>query len=51
MRTQFNAGVDINNFEPVTMAELVANNTAFYHRTYTEEEQALLDRFIHVWMT
>lgn len=40
---QFNAGVDINHFEPVTFAELVENNTLFYGRTYTDEEQALLN--------
>lgn len=39
---QFNAGVDVNGFEPVTFEELVANNNRFYQRTYTDEEQALL---------
>ena len=43
---QFNAGVDVNSFEPVTFEELVANNTAFYGRTYTEEEQRRLDEAI-----
>lgn len=46
VRCQFNAGVDINGFQPVTFAELVANNTAFYRRVYTPEEQALLDTAI-----
>lgn len=41
---QFNAGVDINHFEPVTFEELVANNTSFYDRTYSAEEQALLKK-------
>ncbi|MBQ7847849.1 MAG: metallophosphoesterase family protein [Clostridia bacterium] len=40
---QFNAGVDINNFEPVTFEELVANNKTFYGRSYTPEEQERLD--------
>ncbi len=42
VKCQFNAGVDVNNFEPVTFEELVLNNTAFYSRTYTDEEQTLL---------
>lgn len=43
---QFNAGVEVNNFEPVTFEELVANNTAFYGRIYSESEQALLEEAI-----
>ena len=43
VKCQFNAGVDINNFEPVTFRELVANNLAFYDFCYTEEEKMLLD--------
>ena len=39
---QFNAGVDINGFAPVTFGELVENNAAFYGRTYTSEEQEKL---------
>jgi len=42
VKCQFNAGVDVNNFEPVTFEELVLNNTAFYARSYTDEEQELL---------
>lgn len=42
VKCQFNAGVDVNNFMPVTFEELVSNNTAFYGRTYTEEEKELL---------
>ena len=41
-----NAGVDINHFEPVTFEELVANNTAFYGRSYTDEETKALERAI-----
>lgn len=40
---QFNAGVDVNNFEPVTFEELVRNNNDFYGLTYTDEEKLLLD--------
>jgi calcineurin-like phosphoesterase family protein len=43
---QFNAGVDVNNYEPVTLEELVANNTMFYSRQYTDEEQILLRQAI-----
>ena len=43
---QFNAGVVVNGFEPVSFARLVANNTAFYGRSYTEEQKALLDSAI-----
>ena len=43
---QFNAGVDINNFEPVAFDELVANNRNFYGRRYSEEEEALLAQAI-----
>ena len=39
---QYNAGVDINGFVPVTFAELVENNVAFYGLSYTEEEKAIL---------
>lgn len=42
IKNQFNAGVDINNFEPVTFEELIENNARFYQRTYTDEEIALL---------
>ena len=38
VKTQFNAGVDINGYRPVTLSELVENNTRFYERQYTEEE-------------
>lgn len=40
---QFNAGVDVNHFEPVTFAELIENNVAFYGLRYSEEEQARID--------
>ena len=46
VKTQLNAGVDVNNFEPVTFAELVRNNTLFYGRSYTDDEQVLMDRAI-----
>lgn len=46
LNCQFNAGVDINHFEPVTFEELVANNTVFYGRSYSEQEQELLDQAI-----
>lgn len=46
VKCQFNAGVDINNFEPVTFEELVANNTSFYNRSYSESEQELLENSI-----
>lgn len=42
LKCQFNAGVDINSFEPATFEELVANNTKFYNRQYSEEETILL---------
>ena len=42
IKNQFNAGVDINNYEPVTFEELIENNAEFYNRIYTEEEVALL---------
>ena len=42
VKCQFNAGVDINNFEPVTFEELVYNNTLFYERTYTDTEEEML---------
>ena len=44
---QFNAGVDVNHFEPVTFEELVENNTQFYRRTYSDEEQTLLTNAIN----
>ena len=34
----FNAGVDINDYKPVTLAELIENNIIFYGREYSEEE-------------
>ena len=40
---QFNAGVDVNGFEPVTFEELVANNARFYGTEYSDEEKILLD--------
>ena len=43
---QFNAGVDINGFEPVTIEELIANNTAFYQRPYTDAEWEALQSTI-----
>lgn len=46
IKCQFNAGVDVNGFEPVTFEELVANNTSFYLRTYTREERELLTQSI-----
>lgn len=46
VKCQFNAGADINHFEPVTFEELVYNNTSFYDRHYTDEEQALLAQAI-----
>ena len=46
IKNQFNAGVDINNFEPVTFEELIENNTKFYERSYTDEEIALLKEAI-----
>ena len=46
VKNQFNAGVDINNFEPVTFEELIENNAKFYQRTYTDEEIALLKEAI-----
>ncbi len=42
VRCQFNAGADINHFEPVTLAELVRNNMDFYGFRYTDEEWAIL---------
>jgi calcineurin-like phosphoesterase family protein len=43
---QFNAGIDINGFEPVTFAELVERNHAFYGRTYDAEQQKMLAQAI-----
>lgn len=48
---QFNAGVDIHDFYPVTFAELVENNTRFYQRQYTEQEQELLEAAIKKLMS
>lgn len=42
IKNQFNAGVDINNYEPVTFEELIENNMRFYERTYTDKELSLL---------
>ncbi len=39
---QFNAGADVNGMAPATLEELVWNNAAFYGRSYTEEERAIL---------
>ena len=50
VKCQFNAGADINGFAPVTLEELVRNNTAFYEREYTHEEQSLLDEAIRKLM-
>lgn len=46
IKCQLNAGVDINGFAPVTFEELVRNNTEFYGRTYTAEEQEILNQAI-----
>ncbi len=46
IKNQFNAGVDINNYEPVTFEELIENNTKFYERSYTDKELALLNEAI-----
>lgn len=46
INNQFNAGVDINNFEPVTFEELIKNNTEFYQRSYTDNELELLQEAI-----
>lgn len=46
VKNQFNAGVDINNFEPVTFEELIKNNTEFYKRSYTDEEITLINEAI-----
>ena len=43
---QFNAGVHINGFEPVTFEELVANNTSFYGRRYSDSERELLENAV-----
>ncbi|MBO5440785.1 MAG: metallophosphoesterase [Clostridia bacterium] len=42
VKNQFNAGVDINNYEPVTFEELIKNNTRFYQRSYTDNELEIL---------
>ena len=46
INNQFNAGVDINNFEPVTLEELIKNNQEFYKRSYTDSEKSLLCKAI-----
>ncbi len=46
VKYQYNAGVDVNGFEPVTLSELVRNNMDFYGLTYTDEEKARLDQTI-----
>ena len=38
LRCQFNAGVDVNGFYPVTLEEMIINNRDFYEREYTDEE-------------
>ncbi|MBQ3489979.1 MAG: metallophosphoesterase [Clostridia bacterium] len=50
LNCQFNAGVDVNHFEPVTFEELVANNTDFYNRFYSEEEQIRLEEAVRKLM-
>ena len=51
VRCQFNAGVDVNGYVPVTLEELVRNNTEFYGREYTREEQAELDETVRRLMS
>ena len=43
VKGQFNCGVDINNFEPVTFSELVRNNIDFYGIEFTDDEKQRLD--------
>ncbi len=43
VRCQFNAGVEVNGFRPVTFEELVANNNAFYRFEYTDDEREALE--------
>ncbi len=43
VKCQFNAGVDVNAFEPVTFEELVANNNAYYRLEYTDAEREALE--------
>jgi calcineurin-like phosphoesterase family protein len=50
VRCQFNAGVDVNGYAPVTLEELVRNNTEFYGREYTREEQTILDESVRKLM-
>jgi calcineurin-like phosphoesterase family protein len=40
----WNAGVDINDFRPVTLPELIENNLRFYRRTLSAEEKAVLEQ-------
>ena len=47
---QFNAGVDVNRFEPVTFAELVENNIRFYQLAYSEREEELLTQAVRKLM-
>lgn len=42
----FNAGVDINDFKPVTLRELIINNEKFYNRNYTPENWEVFNQFI-----
>lgn len=46
VKCQYNAGVDINGFAPVTFGELVENNIAFYGLRYTDAERELIDSAI-----
>jgi len=50
VKTQFNAGADINGYRPVTLRELVENNMRFYNRQYTAAETELLDAAIEKLM-
>ena len=40
-----NAGVDVNNFEPVTLDEMIANNRTFIERHAEEAKQNPLTMF------
>lgn len=41
---QFNAGVDVNGYRPVSLLEMIENNKSFYERSYTDEQWcALMD--------
>ncbi|MBQ7365566.1 MAG: metallophosphoesterase family protein, partial [Clostridia bacterium] len=50
VKCQFNAGVDINGYMPVTLWELYENNKRFYQREYTPEEQEKLESAIRKLM-